>query len=156
MWRSGRNSASTRIRKQGSVYPTVGMNEVELLRDIVTFVSSGPQRTRELELESKFHFDLSNSHLADFQYICDDEQPLSEANKNSGKMQGDGQKFLDRFKGYFWSQISSQSLNEVHIYRSQPKSATKGEFLKYVFVFDCFKSASRIANGERSRRSAAR
>ena len=62
----------------GSAYPTVGMNEVELSRDIVTSVSTGPQRTRELELESKFHFDLS-----DFQYICNDEQPLSEANVTS-------------------------------------------------------------------------
>ena len=67
----------------GSAYPTVGMNEVELSRDIVTSVSTGPQRTRELELESKFHFDLSNNHLADFQYICNDEQPLSEANVTS-------------------------------------------------------------------------
>ena len=32
-----------------------------------------------------------------------------------GKIQGDGQKFLDRFKSYFGSQISSQSLNESHI-----------------------------------------
>ena len=29
-------------------------------------------------------------------------------------------------------------------------------FFPYIFVFDCFKLASRIANGERSRRSAAR
>ena len=34
-----------------------------------------------------------------------------------GKIQGDGRKFLDRFKSYFGSQISSQSLNEIHIYR---------------------------------------
>ena len=27
------------------------------------------------------------------------------------KIQGDGQKFLDRFESYFGSQISSQSLN---------------------------------------------
>ena len=45
------------------------------------------------------------------------------------KRQGDGRKFLDRFKSYFGSQISSQSLNEVHIYQLQPKSATKGDFL---------------------------
>ena len=32
----------------------------------------------------------------------------------TGKIQGDGRKFLDRFKSYFGSQISSQSLNEVH------------------------------------------
>ena len=73
---------------------------------------------------------------------------------HQGKIQGDGRKFLDRFKIYFGSQIS-QSLNEVHIYRLQPKSATKGEFFSYIFVFDCFVSASRIANGERSRRSTA-
>ena len=45
-----------------------------------------------------------------------------------GKIQGDGRKFLDRLKSYFGSKISSQSLNEVQIYRLQPKSATKGEF----------------------------
>ena len=73
-----------------------------------------------------------------------------------GKIQGDGRKFLDRFKSYFGSQISSQSLNEAHIYRLQPKSATIGDFFPFIFVFDCFESASRIANGERSRRSAAR
>ena len=90
---------------QGSAYPTVGMNEAELLRDIVTSVSTGPQRTRELE--SKFHFDLSDTHLADFQCICDDEQPLSEANvtshdnKDSGKIRGDGRKVLDRFSKLF-------------------------------------------------------
>ena len=39
----------------------------------------------------------------------------------SGKIQGDGRKFLDRFKSYFGSQISSQSLNEVHIYRLNPQ-----------------------------------
>ena len=62
-----------------------------------------------------------------------------------GKIQGDGRKFLDRFKSYFGSQIP-QSPNEVHIYRLQPKSATKGEFFSsYIFVFDCFKLASRIA-----------
>ena len=46
-----------------------------------------------------------------------------------GKIQGDGRKFLDSFKSYFGSQISSQWLNEVHIYRLRTKSATKGEFL---------------------------
>ena len=40
---------------------------------------------------------------------------------------GDGRKFLDRFKSYFGSQISSQSLNEIHICRLQPKSTAKGE-----------------------------
>ena len=53
----------------------------------------------------------------------------------TGKIQGDGRKFLDRFKSYFGSQISSQSLNEVHIYQLQLKSATKGEFFSYIFVF---------------------
>ena len=47
-----------------------------------------------------------------------------------GKIQGDSRKFLDRFKSYFGSQIS-QSLNAVHMYRIQPKSATKGEFFIY-------------------------
>ena len=51
----------------------------------------------------------------------------------SGKIQGDGRKFLDRFKSYFRSKIS-QSLNEIHIYRLQPKSATKGEFFSYIFL----------------------
>ena len=64
-----------------------------------------------------------------------------------GKIQGDGRKFLDRLKSYFGSQISFQSLNEVHIYRLQPKSATKDEVFvvfvfSYIFVFDCqFESA---------------
>ena len=49
-------------------------------------------------------------------------------NNNNGKIQGDGRKFLDRFKNYFGPQISSQSLNEIPICRLQPKSATKGEF----------------------------
>ena len=73
--------------------------------------------------------------------------------KLQGKIQGDNQKFLDRFKSYLGSQISS--LNEVHIYRLQPKPAIKGVFFSHIFVFDCFKSASPIANGERSRQSAA-
>ena len=38
-----------------------------------------------------------------------------------------GNSVLDRFKSYFGSQISSQSLNEGHIYRLQSKSATKGD-----------------------------
>ena len=60
----------------------------------------------------------------------------------NGKIQGDGRKFLDRFKSYLGSQISSQSLNEIHIFQLQPKSATKGEFFSYIFVFDCqFESA---------------
>ena len=54
-----------------------------------------------------------------------------------GKIQGDGRKFLDRFKSYFGSQIS-QSLNEVHIYRLQSKSTIKDDlfFFIYIFVFD--------------------
>ena len=44
------------------------------------------------------------------------------------KIQGDGRKFLDRFKSYLGSKISSQSLNEIHIYRLQPKSARKDDF----------------------------
>ena len=51
----------------------------------------------------------------------------------TGKIQGDGRKFLARFKSYFGSQISSQSLNEVRIYRLQPKSATKGDFF-HIFL----------------------
>ena len=50
-----------------------------------------------------------------------------------GKIQGDGRKFLDRFKSYFGSQISSQSLNEVHICRLQPKSVTKGDFFSLIY-----------------------
>ena len=45
-----------------------------------------------------------------------------------GKIQGDGRKFLNRSKSYLGSQISSQSLNAIHICQLQPKSATKGEF----------------------------
>ena len=56
---------------------------------------------------------------------------------------------------YFGSQIS-QSFIVVHIYRLQPKSATQCDFVSYILVFKCFESASRIANGERNRRSAAR
>ena len=51
-----------------------------------------------------------------------------------GKIQGDGRKFLDRFRSYFGSQISSQSLIEVYIYQLQPKSATKGEFFFHIFL----------------------
>ena len=54
--------------------------------------------------------------------------------KNAGKIQGDGRKFLDLFKSYFGSQISPQSLHEVHISRLQPKSATKGDFF-HIFLF---------------------
>ena len=52
-----------------------------------------------------------------------------------GKIQGDGRKFLDRFKSYFRSQRSSQSLNEVHIYQLQPKSATNGEVFFHIFLY---------------------
>ena len=48
-----------------------------------------------------------------------------------GQMQGDGRKFLDCFS-YFGS-IISQSLNEIHVYRLQPKSATKCEFF-HIFL----------------------
>ena len=50
-----------------------------------------------------------------------------------GKIQGDGRKFLDRFKSYFGSRISSQSLNEVHIYRLQQNSAAKDD-LFHIFL----------------------
>ena len=53
--------------------------------------------------------------------------------KKRGKIQGDGRKFLDSLKSYLGSQISSQSLNEVQLYRLQPKSATKGDFL-HIFL----------------------
>ena len=48
-----------------------------------------------------------------------------------GKIQGE--KLKSKAKNYFESQISSQSLNEVHIYRLQPKSATKGD-LFHIFL----------------------
>ena len=70
--------------------------------------------------------------------------------KAAGKIQGDGQKFLDRFKSYFGSQISSQSLNEVHTYQLQPKSATKKVIFFIIYFCLCFESASRIANGEQA------
>ena len=37
-------------------------------------------------------------------------------------------------KVIFGSQISPQSLNEVHIYQLQPKSATKGDFFSHMFL----------------------
>ena len=52
---------------------------------------------------------------------------------NHSKIQGDGRKFLDRLKSYLSSKIFLQSLNEIRIYRLQPKFATKGEF----FIFFC-------------------
>ena len=42
---------------------------------------------------------------------------MEEVGNVLGKIQGDHRKFLDHFKSYFGSQISSQSLNEVHIYQ---------------------------------------
>ena len=58
-----------------------------------------------------------------------------------------GRKFLDRFKSYFGSQISSQSLNEIYICRLQPKSATKGKgfFFIYFFVFHCLFESAHVA-----------
>ena len=50
-----------------------------------------------------------------------------------GQIQGDGRKFLDHLKSYFWSHISSKSLNEIHSCWLQPKSATKGE-LFHIFL----------------------
>ena len=47
-----------------------------------------------------------------------------------GKIQGDSLKFLEHFKSYFGSKISSQSLN---VYQLQPKSATKGDFF-HIFL----------------------
>ena len=55
-----------------------------------------------------------------------------------GKIQGDGRKFLDRFESYSGSQISSHSLNEVHIYQLQPKSATKSD-LFHIFCLWLFR-----------------
>ena len=59
--------------------------------------------------------------------------------KVPGKIQGDGRKFLDRFKSYFGSQILSQSLNEIHIYWLQAKFATKDELFffspRYFWLF---------------------
>ena len=52
--------------------------------------------------------------------------------KGVGKIQGDSREFLDHFKSYFKSSIPSQSLNEVHIYQLQPKSATE----VICFIFD--------------------
>ena len=52
--------------------------------------------------------------------------------------QGDGRKFLDSFRSYFGSQISSRLLNGVHIYRLQPNSATKGDFFPIYFCLWLF------------------
>ena len=76
------------------------------------------------------------------------------------KIEGDGRKFLDRLKKNFGSQISSQSLNEVHIYPDYSRNPQhrKCDFFPHIFVFDCFESPSVTdcrRNGERSWRSAA-
>ena len=68
---------------------------------------------------------------------------LSVHHDHGGKIQGDGRKFLDRFKSYFGSKISSQSLNEIHIYRLQLKSATKGEFF-HIFLSLIVSSSQRM------------
>ena len=60
------------------------------------------------------------------------------------------------FPIYSGSRVSSQTLDEVHIYRLQPKIRNKRWIFSYIFDFDCFESASQIANGEWSRWSAAR
>ena len=77
--------------------------------------------------------DITLSHCQQNNHYHDCGYPK----KKYGKIQGDGQEFLDRFKSYLGSQISSQSLNEVHIYRLLPKSATKGDLFifSYIFVF---------------------
>ena len=62
---------------------------------------------------------------------------------SEGKIQGDGRKFLDRFKSYFESQISSQSLNEIRIYRLQQKSATKVD-LFHIFLSLIVSSSRRM------------
>ena len=53
------------------------------------------------------------------------------------KMQGDGRKFLDRFKSYFGSKISSQSLNEIHIYQFYSQNPQQKGIFFIIFVFDC-------------------
>ena len=60
--------------------------------------------------------------------------------------QGDGRKFLDRFKSLFvvvvflgGSQKSSQSLNQVYIYRLQPKSAVILFCFFHIFLSDFFR-----------------
>ena len=67
---------------------------------------------------------------------------LSSSISGLGKIQRDGRKFLDRFKSYFGSQISSQSLNESHICRLQPKSATKVDFF-HIFLSSIVSSSRR-------------
>ena len=64
----------------------------------------------------------------------------------TGKIQGDGRKFLDRFESYFGSQISSQSLNEVYIYQLQPKSPTKGDFFHIFLIVSSWRHGLQMAN----------
>ena len=73
--------------------------------------------------------------LGQFQSLALRRFKRIKGSKERGKIQGDGRKFLDRFKSYFGSQTSPQSLNEIHIYRSQPKSATKGDL--FIFIYFC-------------------
>ena len=61
-----------------------------------------------------------------------------------------GLKFLDRFKSYSGSQISSHSLNEVLIYWLPPKSATEGDFF-HIFlslIVSSWRHGLQMANGE--------
>ena len=68
-------------------------------------------------------------------YIKNGPSKKKTAHYDKGKIQGDGRKFLDRFKSYSGSQISSQSLNEIHICRLQPKSATTKVSFFHIFLF---------------------
>ena len=54
---------------------------IEILRDIVTSAAARPKWTREVD--SKFHLDLSNIPLTDFQNTSN-EEPLSDAKITSG------------------------------------------------------------------------
>ena len=61
-------------------------------------------------------------------------------------------KFLDRFESYFGSQISSESLNEVHIYRSSRNPQRKLIFFIY-FCLWLIVSSWRHAGLQMARRS---
>ena len=76
MWRHRRHSSTTRTS-----LPNSRDEWIEILRDIVTSAAARPKWTREVD--SKFHLDLSNIPLTDFQTISD-EEPLSGANVTSG------------------------------------------------------------------------
>ena len=52
-------------------------------------------------------------------------------------IQGDGRKFLGHFKRHFMSQIPSESFEQGHIKRINPKFAPKIEFY-HICVFHCF------------------